>query len=80
MDYYILSLTHFDPDHYIWWRANNSGYCTRLDWAGKYSEEEVKRNPSYYDNGKDTKAILCDEVDKVAIKSVPREINLGVEL
>lgn len=80
MNYYILSLTHLDPDHYIWWRSNAAGYCTRLDWAGKYTEEEINDPNKRYNDGINTKAIPCDEVDKVAIKSVPREINLGVKM
>lgn len=83
-EYYILSLTHHDPECLVWWRANNSGYCIRLDWAGKYTEEQIKAKPNYYDNGKDTKAVLCEEVEKVMVGHVPWDDEvckkLGVKL
>lgn len=60
--YVILSLKHSKPDMPIFWRSNNAGY-TSVPWAaGIYSEEQVKGDPEYYNDGFSTIAIpLTDE-------------------
>jgi len=70
-NYYILSKKHSNgEDMLVFWRANSSEYCYRLDWAGKYTQEEVDANKSYY-NDKDTMPVPCEEVEEVAVTTVP---------
>lgn len=57
MNYIILSVSHSSKDEPIYWRANDSGYINVPWGAGIYSEEQVKANPKYYNNGYDTIAI-----------------------
>jgi len=78
-DYYILSLDKTN-DMLVWWGENNSGYTSRLDKAGKYSKQKVKENIPYYDNGKLTRAISCEEVDNIAIKCVPNDVGIFEKL
>lgn len=69
--YYIMSLKHTHGiDQILWWRDNNSGYTINLDLAGKYTEDDVTKHASYYDNNDATRAILCDSVDKFANRVV----------
>lgn len=60
--YIILSLKYSKKDEPIFWRSNNAGY-TRIPWAaGIYTEEKVKNDPGYYNDGCNTIAIpLTDD-------------------
>lgn len=71
MNYYILSLNHLNPECWLFWRPDNSGYTMILEEAGKYSSEKVNANRLYYDNKKDTVAVPCHVVDEFAVKVVP---------
>jgi hypothetical protein len=51
--YYIYSLKHG-----CWWGGNNSDYTSQKNQAGVYRESVVLKNPSYYNNGETTRAIL----------------------
>jgi hypothetical protein len=74
-EYYILSRERSSgQDMLVWWRPNNSGYCQRLDWAGKYTQEQIDSNPTYYNNN-NTKAIPCEEVEKQAVLCTPFDSN-----
>lgn len=62
MQYIILSLSHSTIEEPMFWRANDMGYTNSPFAAGKYTEEQVKENPDYYNNGLSTVAIpLTDE-------------------
>jgi hypothetical protein len=74
-EYYIYSF-HSTPDLMLWWRANNAGYTTRLDDAGRYTEEQVRAEPDYYDNRTETVAVPCDVVDDAAVRVVLNNPNL----
>lgn len=55
--YIILSLNHSIKTRPMFWRENNAGY-TYVPWAaGLYTEEQVKGNPKYYNDGYNTIAI-----------------------
>lgn len=75
-EYYILDLNQSNGDMLVWRRSNSRGYCCRLDWAGKYTEEQIKEKPSYFDNGELTKAIPCSVVDEVSVKCVPNDLTI----
>jgi hypothetical protein len=64
--YYIFSIKWTKPGDFMatWWREDDSGYCHRLDWAGKYMQEQIDEKPDYYNDGYATVAIPCEEVDK----------------
>jgi hypothetical protein len=74
-EYYIYSF-HSSPDLMLWWRANNAGYTTRLDDAGRYTEEQVRAEPDYYDNRTETVAVPCDVVDDAAVRVLPNDSSL----
>lgn len=57
MGYIILSLSHSSPEQVVFWRANNAGYCNSPFLAGIYTEEQVKGNQQYYNNGLSTVAV-----------------------
>lgn len=56
MKYLLVSVKHSPKrDPYItFWRPGNSGYTWPLKSAGQYDEEDVRRNPGYYNNFCDT--------------------------
>jgi hypothetical protein len=57
MNYIIISLKHGDGINPIFWRANNSGYTEYPFCAGIYTEEQVKADPGYYNDGFNAVAI-----------------------
>lgn len=57
MKYLILDIGSSAGDCSLWWRANNSGYTTRLEDAGRYTPEQVAKDQSYYNNGDTTLAV-----------------------
>lgn len=57
MMYYIISLKYTTKKELVFWRSNDAGYTTIIQQAGIYSEEEVKAQPTYYNNGYETIAL-----------------------
>lgn len=75
---YILSLKHSPiGNEAVWWRPNAAGYTTKLEDAGKYSDEQVSKNPMYFNNGTTSQAIPVFSVELVAHKSVSWDIVAG---
>lgn len=70
MKYIIISLKHSTKDTPCFWRANNAGYTNFPFVAGQYTDEEVKAEPAYYDNGIDALAIPLTEagLDSIGFK------------
>lgn len=73
--YYIMSLKHTKPEDnmVLWWRPECKGYTYYIDEAGIYPEAEIKEKPEYYNDGKDTVAVLCEVVRSVAVFMVPND-------
>jgi hypothetical protein len=71
MKYYIISITHTRGEFVTLWQPNNSGYTTYLDQAGEYSEEDVNKNPNYYNNNRETLAVPCEKLRESAKLCVP---------
>jgi hypothetical protein len=69
-EYYILSLNHSRKRDRLltWWRPNDSDYCYRLEWAGKYTKEQVEKRATYYNDRVHTVAIPREIVDALAIQ------------
>lgn len=65
-EFFILSLRWTKENYATWWCPRNSGYTSVVADAGRYSRADVERQRDYYDNGRTTIAIPCDEVEKVA--------------
>lgn len=62
MKYIIVSLKHGSADRPVFWRANDAGYTTSPFAVGIYTEEQVKGDPQYYNNGFSTVAVpLTDQ-------------------
>ncbi|MES2287470.1 MAG: hypothetical protein V4547_17380 [Bacteroidota bacterium] len=55
--YIILSLSHSTKDEAVFWRSDNAGYTIVPFAAGIYSEDDIKRDPAYYNDGYNTIAI-----------------------
>jgi hypothetical protein len=55
--YIIVSLKHSEKDEACFWRSNDTGYTINPWQAGIYSEEQVKANPDYYNDGFNTIAV-----------------------
>lgn len=67
-EFYIVSVSHTckDNSYILLWAEDNRGYAYGLDKAGKYSEEIVRSMLDYYNNGKETIAIPCDVIQRLA--------------
>jgi hypothetical protein len=76
-EYFICSVKHTKrKDRYIvFWRPENAGYAFPLSWSGRYSEELVLSNFSYYNGGDSSIAIRCDVVERLAVPPAPRMID-----
>lgn len=57
MNYIIISLEQGSGKKPVFWRANDAGYTYSPFAAGIYTEEQVKANPGYYNNGSSAVAI-----------------------
>ena len=56
-NYIILSLKHSEGKRPTFWRPDDAGYTIFPFAAGVYTEEQVKKDPSYYNDGFNTLAI-----------------------
>ena len=73
-EYYIISLKwSVRSDHIVFWGPNNDGYTIDLDLAGKYTQEQIDNNRGFYDDGKATLAVPCNEIDLLVRRVVPDE-------
>lgn len=62
MKYIIISLSKGSADEPKFWKPNCAGY-TSFPWAaGIYTEDEIKNNPEYFNNGYTTIAVPFHEV------------------
>ena len=50
-EYVIISLKHTNGKKPCFWRSNNQGYTWSPFAAGKYTEDQIKAEPEYYNNG-----------------------------
>jgi len=79
IQYYVVSKkwtglgTH--TEQITFYRGNANGYTVYLEFAGKYTEEELKiKSISIgYDGKTDTFAVPCDIIDAMAYTAVPNE-------
>jgi len=69
MDYYIVNLSHLRRDqlYVAVWRPDCSGYAWPLSWAGKYPEEEVRKDLDYFNDGCVNIAVPCEVLDAMAV-------------
>jgi len=49
--YIIVSFKYGQNGNLCFWRPNDAGYTNDLQQAGRYTEEQIKANMSYYHNG-----------------------------
>ena len=68
MNYIIISLKHGTGEKPMFWKSNNAGYTFSPFAAGIYTEEQVKAEPSYYNDGYSAVAIpltdrAMDDID-----------------
>lgn len=56
-----LGIRQDDP-YVTFWGRDNAGYRWAVCEFGRYTEEQVRAESDYYDNGTDTLAVPCDVV------------------
>ena len=74
-EYYILTKAHealWPRGVILFWAANEEGYSTTLEHAGRYSEEEAKRISKARDSGigQEDFAVPCEVVEAQAVRVV----------
>lgn len=85
-NYIILSLKHSAKNKPCFWRADDAGYTNFLVSAGIYSEEKVKLDSDYYNDGRATLAIPITEegfqsiglkttIDLTKVKELIKEVK-----
>ena len=74
-EYYILTKAHealWPRGVILFWAANQSGYSTTLEFAGRYSEEEAKKISKPRDRGigQEDFMVPCEIVEAHAVRVV----------
>lgn len=70
-EYFIISLKwSVGENHIVFWRPEAAGYTIDIDQAGRYTQEQLDRDPRYYDDGKNTLAVPCAEIEPLACRVV----------
>ncbi len=70
-EYFVISLKwSVGADYIVFWRPGAAGYTADLGQAGRYSQEQLDRDRSYYDDGKNTLAVPCEEIEALAWRVV----------
>lgn len=66
--YIVISLKHTRrrDKAVTLWRPGDHGYCWRLDWAGRYSEQQVLDHLGYYNSGCSNIAVPADLVERIS--------------
>lgn len=72
-EFFVLSVRHTQrhSPYITLWVADNSGYCGRVESAGRYTESQIKAHLAYYNNGYDTVAVPCDIAEQLAFPVSP---------
>jgi hypothetical protein len=80
MKYVIISYKNSSRGELTFWRPNNAGYTTNIDYAGRYSQDEVIEHQSHYnsytDNKIDNVAVPEDLIDKIFYTRKITETNV----
>jgi hypothetical protein len=58
--YVIVSLKHSEKNECTFWRPDNAGYTTNPWAAGFYTEEQVTKDPDYYNDGFNAVAVCIN--------------------
>ena len=75
MIYYILDLERTATNRVlVLWKANDNGYTTNLNEAGKYEGETIIKNKDRYTD-KDTQIFPCEEIDKLSERVVFKDLT-----
>lgn len=70
-EFYVISLKHSGRrEMFLFWRANDAGYTSDLDQAGRYTEEQIAADQRAYNNGTDTIAVACKSVEVLSHRAV----------
>jgi hypothetical protein len=71
--YYLLAIDKTKNSPFlVWWGPNDCGYTQNIERAGIYTEEQIKRDPNYYDND-ECVPVPVEEIDK--LKTARMAIN-----
>lgn len=57
MEYIIISLKHSEPEQLAFWGPNDTGYTSNPFAAGRYTEDQIKAQPAYYNDGHNSIAV-----------------------
>src|SRR5690554_4974764 len=66
--YIVISLkhTHRRDKAVTLWRPDDRGYCWRLEWAGRYPEQQVLDHLGYYNSGCSNIAVPAELVERLS--------------
>lgn len=66
--YIVISLKHTrrGDKAVTLWRPNDRGYCWRLEWAGRYPEQQVLGHLGYYNSGCSNIAVPAELVEHLS--------------
>jgi hypothetical protein len=70
MPFYIVSTKYSKGNEILLWRANACGYTSVIEYAGIYTEEQIAQDRAYYDNGFNSIAVPCEEIDKKVLRVI----------
>ena len=68
--FYVESLKKSDTLCKVWRGLEGRGYVYSLENAGKFTQDEIDEHSNCYNNGITERAILCEKVEKEAVKIV----------
>ncbi|WP_367298691.1 hypothetical protein [Hafnia alvei] len=67
-EYFILSVHHCSSEDsfILMFRSDDSGYTSRLNAAGRYTEQQVIKRLGYYNDGNCNIAAPCDVIESLS--------------
>ena len=71
--FYLLSIKHSNGDSLVWWRPNDKGYTSFLEYAGKYTQKQIDAKPKHYDNGHGSRPVPCEVAESLSHQVVNAE-------
>jgi hypothetical protein len=68
--FYIVSTKYSKGSDIVLWRRNACGYTSVLELAGIYTAEQIAKDPAYFDNGFNSIAVPCKEIEAKCVRVI----------